>query len=194
MSVKKVIAQQERGGVLVLNMSYEPLGTSPLTRVMLKLSLADSPYYVEKWSDKTTLRSGRGEEYPVPSVVRLKSYINVPRKNVNGRLAIYQRDNFQCQYCGDKFSAKELTLDHVDPKSRGGGNESRNLVTACKRCNNIKGARTPEEAGMKLLKPMTAYKIKLNRVQLLSYLKDRPEWEPYLFGKDSEHFSLMGEG
>jgi 5-methylcytosine-specific restriction endonuclease McrA len=193
MSVKKVIAAQEKGGILVLNQSYEPIGTSPLTRVMLKLSLANSPFTVEEWS-KDTLHSGRGEEYPKPSVVRLKRYIDVPRKSAGSRKDIYERDNYQCQFCGESFPAKDLTLDHIDPKSRGGSNDPRNLATACKRCNNYKGARTPEEAGMPLLKPMVAYRVRLGMVRLLAFIKHRPEWEKYLvYGEDSAESALMGK-
>jgi len=194
MSVKKIISAQEKGGVLVLNQSFEPIDTSPLTRVMLKLSKANSPYTVEEWSDDV-IHSGRGEEYPKPSVVRLKQYVHVPRKRIGSRKDIYERDNFTCQYCGERFSAKELTLDHVDPKSKGGSNDPRNLVTACKRCNNRKGARTPDEAGMPLLKPMSAYKVRLGMVRLLSFLKFRPEWEKYLvYGEGSVESTLMGKG
>jgi len=194
MSVKKIIPAQEKGGVLELNQSFEPIKNLPLTRVLLKLSLDNSPYTVEEWSDDP-VHDGRGDEYPKPSVVRLKRYVDIPRKRVGSRKDIYERDNYQCQYCGEHFSAKDLTLDHVDPKSKGGSNDPRNLVSACKRCNNVKGARTPEEAGMKLLKPLSAYKVRLGMVRLLSFLKYRPEWEKYLvYGEDSAESALMGKG
>lgn len=62
-----------------------------------------------------------------------------------------RRDRHLCMYCGNKFLLNELTRDHVLPKSRGGRDVYENLVIACKTCNNRKGDRTPEEAGMPLL-------------------------------------------
>ncbi len=64
---------------------------------------------------------------------------------------LFRRDNYHCLYCGEQFSHSMLSRDHVIPKSQGGKDSWTNLVTACKRCNHRKGARTPEEAGMPLL-------------------------------------------
>nr|WP_136252696.1 HNH endonuclease [Ningiella ruwaisensis] len=64
---------------------------------------------------------------------------------------LFRRDNNTCLYCGDVFSTHQLTRDHIIPRSRGGKNGWMNSATACKRCNHAKGARTPEEANMKLL-------------------------------------------
>jgi len=92
-----------------------------------------------------------GRPYPIPSVVRLFRMVRRPP----GRLAlsrknVFRRDRYTCQYCGAR--GVELTLDHVTPRSRGGRTTWENLVTACKACNTKKGNRTPEEAGMRLLK------------------------------------------
>jgi hypothetical protein len=67
------------------------------------------------------------------------------------REILYARDHYLCAYCGDVHGFKDLTIDHVHPKSRGGGNQWTNTVTACKPCNMRKGNRTPEEAKMHLL-------------------------------------------
>ncbi|MFC4700751.1 HNH endonuclease [Glaciecola siphonariae] len=64
---------------------------------------------------------------------------------------LFRRDSNTCLYCGDTFSTVKLTRDHIIPRSRGGKNTWTNSATACKRCNHAKGARTPEEANMKLL-------------------------------------------
>ncbi|MDH5377320.1 MAG: HNH endonuclease [Gammaproteobacteria bacterium] len=64
---------------------------------------------------------------------------------------LFRRDGGICMYCGGQFSDRELTRDHITPKSRGGSDQWTNVVAACKRCNTHKGARTPEEAGMPLL-------------------------------------------
>jgi 5-methylcytosine-specific restriction endonuclease McrA len=181
MSVKKHIKQEEKGGVLVLNSSYEPIGTTPLTRAMLKIG--KGAYYVEEWSTAAPLHSANGSvERPKPSVVRLKSYLDLPKLTSKGmRSDIYKRDKHKCQYCSKKFPDKELTLDHVFPKSRGGSNEATNLVTACKACNNRKGDRTPAEARMPLVNTLNSYKANLHRVRLCHYVESRPEWAKYLF-------------
>ena len=57
------------------------------------------------------------------------------------RNGIFERDEFRCVYCGEQFAAEELTLDHVQPRVRGGDRSEGNLVTACKGCNTLKGQR-----------------------------------------------------
>jgi 5-methylcytosine-specific restriction endonuclease McrA len=179
MSVKKKIPSQRAGGVLVLNADYTPIGVSPLSRVLLKLSKPNSVYSVLEWDGDRTLNNG---QYPIPSVVRLLYRAKVPfNKAVHGRMLIYWRDGYRCQFCAKKFSAAELTLDHILPKSRGGSNRPDNLVTACKSCNNRKGARTPEEARMPLLSPLSEYKVGLHKIQLVRYAEQRPEWQKWLF-------------
>lgn len=64
---------------------------------------------------------------------------------------LFRRDGYLCLYCGDKFIARDLSRDHVRPFSRGGKDIWTNVVTACRRCNNLKASRTPEQAGMQLL-------------------------------------------
>ncbi len=65
--------------------------------------------------------------------------------------ALFRRDQNLCLYCGEQFPDSLLSRDHVEPLSRGGGDRWSNVVTACKRCNNHKAGRTPEQAGMQLL-------------------------------------------
>lgn len=65
--------------------------------------------------------------------------------------ALFRRDLYLCMYCGTKFAERELTRDHVVPKSRGGKDAWTNVVSACKRCNQRKGNRLPEEASMEIL-------------------------------------------
>ncbi|HYO63650.1 MAG TPA: HNH endonuclease [Pyrinomonadaceae bacterium] len=169
------------GRVLLLNQTYEPLGTVGVARavVMVWKNLVT----VEEWEAGRYLRTPR-EEFPVPSVVRRRSYINVRRRReASGmkRLRIYMRDKFRCQYCGDRKGAPQLTLDHILPRSRGGDNSPLNVVTACLACNNRKADRTPEEARMPLLTTQTALRVRLERVVLCHYAEARPEWRPYLF-------------
>lgn len=88
--------------------------------------------------------------YPVPTVVRLVSYVVTRWRRGRGpgwsRTGVLLRDGRRCAYCGDAAS----TIDHVLPRSRGGRNEWLNTVAACGRCNNRKGNRTPAEARMPL--------------------------------------------
>jgi len=89
----------------------------------------------------------------VPKVIRLLGYDRFPREQVKlNRRNIYARDANRCQYCGSRFSTRELTLDHVVPRVQGGENSWKNLVCACVRCNARKGGRTPDGAGMKLIR------------------------------------------
>ncbi|MDJ0926384.1 MAG: HNH endonuclease [Gammaproteobacteria bacterium] len=64
---------------------------------------------------------------------------------------LFRRDGDLCMYCGHRFLVRDLTRDHIRPLSQGGGDVWQNVVTACRRCNNHKGGRTPEQAGMELI-------------------------------------------
>ena len=87
----------------------------------------------------------------MPAVVRLLNHIRWHRHAVKfSRVNVLTRDHFSCQYCGCKPVIKELTFDHVLPKSQGGSTCWENIVTACRRCNSKKGSRTPDQARMRL--------------------------------------------
>ena len=89
----------------------------------------------------------------VPRIVRLLRYDRIPRNSVKfNRRNVFLRDEFRCQYCGQRFATAQLSLDHVVPRSRGGVESWENIVCACLRCNVRKGGRTPVEANMKLLR------------------------------------------
>ena len=167
--------------VLLLNQTYEPLGTVSVARAIIMVFKQTAS--VEEWDGQRILRSAH-EEFPVPSVIRRRVYINIRRRReASGmkRLRIYMRDKFRCQYCGEKKQAGELTLDHIFPRSRGGENSPVNIVAACLACNNRKGCRTPEEARMPLLTTQSALRVKLERVVLCHYAEARPEWRKFLF-------------
>ena len=90
----------------------------------------------------------------VPKIIRLLGYDRLPEQSVKlNRRNIYARDHNRCQYCGQKFPTSELSLDHVVPRSQGGGNSWENLVCCCVRCNAAKGGRTPKQAKMDLIRP-----------------------------------------
>ena len=169
------------GRVLLLNQTYEPLGTVGVARAVVMIW--KESVTVEEWDAERVLRTAHAE-FPVPSVIRRRTYINVRRRReASGmkRLRIYMRDKFRCQYCGERQAAAQLTLDHIFPRSRGGDNSPINIVTACLACNNRKGSRTPEEARMPLLTTQAALRVKLERVVLCHYAEARPEWRKYLF-------------
>jgi 5-methylcytosine-specific restriction endonuclease McrA len=87
-------------------------------------------------------------EFRYPAVVRLNQYKNIPYKGVLlNRANLFRRDSNECQYCGSK---KQLTIDHIIPRSKGGKTNWTNLITACHRCNVVKGDKTPEQAGMQM--------------------------------------------
>lgn len=90
----------------------------------------------------------------VPKIIRLLDYDRVPQQRVKlNRRNIFARDANTCQYCGRAFPTPELSIDHVVPRSQGGGESWTNLVCACTRCNARKGGRTPLQANMKLVRP-----------------------------------------
>lgn len=131
--------------VLVLNQDYSPISVCSAERAFLLLYLQKAELVHDDPSDK--MRSVNSA-YPMPSVIRLQQYINIPYKSVMlTRQNVFKRDANKCLYCGN---SKDLTLDHVLPKSRGGDSTWTNLATACKKCNSIKGDKTPEEAKMPL--------------------------------------------
>jgi 5-methylcytosine-specific restriction endonuclease McrA len=169
------------GRVLLLNQTYEPLGTISVARAIV-MTFKDS-VFVEEYDGDRVLRSAH-DEFPVPSVIRRRTYINIRRRREQSgskRLRIYMRDKFRCQYCGEKKAVDGLTLDHILPRSRGGDNSPVNVVTSCVACNNRKGSRTPEEARMPLLTSQTALRVKLERVVLCHYAEAHAEWRKYLF-------------
>lgn len=131
--------------VLVLNQDYSPISVCSMERAFLLVFMekAEMVHEDEKLAMRTVSRS-----YPAPSVIRLQKYINIPYKSILlSRQNIFKRDGHKCLYCG---ATNDLTLDHVMPKSRGGNSSWTNLATACKKCNSIKGDKTPEEAEMPL--------------------------------------------
>lgn len=147
--------------VLILNQDFSAIAVCSVHKAFLLVYL-DKAEMVTK-SETEQLRSIT-KVYPVPSVIRLQRYVHVPYHGIAlSRHNIMRRDNYTCQYCG---TVKNLTLDHLLPRSRGGGSNWLNLVTACSRCNTRKGDRTPEEAGLKLLhkpiKPSLQFFLKMH--------------------------------
>lgn len=133
-------------GVLVLNASYEPLHVVSVRRAILLL-LKDKAEVVE--AAQRTFHALH-TEYPVPLVIRLVTYVRIPHRLTLplNRRNVFIRDEFTCQYCGRQPGRAHLTMDHVIPRSRGGGFTWENIVAACGNCNQRKGNRLPKEIGM----------------------------------------------
>ncbi|MDR0534958.1 MAG: HNH endonuclease [Puniceicoccales bacterium] len=113
----------------------------------------------------------------LPHVVLLTQFERLPRRDVRFcRRNVYLRDGFRCQYCGGVFDERELTLDHVIPRDRGGRTAWENIVTACARCNARKSDRLPAQAGMVLRQPPARPKWHA----FLSVLATREEARPWL--------------
>jgi 5-methylcytosine-specific restriction endonuclease McrA len=164
---------------LILNSSYQPVKLISWQRALV-LWFQGKVEVLEY--HETIVRSSR-EAFRIPSVMRLTRYVS-PRRTARLRFSrenVYLRDNFTCQYCGEQFSPKELTLDHVVPASKLGRKDWTNMVTACRSCNHRKGNRTPLAAGMPLLsEPKIPTWLKAFE-PLIDPAGDIPEeWRPYL--------------
>ncbi|MGN7187568.1 HNH endonuclease [Microbacterium enclense] len=130
----------------MLNASFEPLGIVPVSRALVFL-IRERAVIVDAIPGRT-LRSA-DTEFPFPRVVQFREMIRVPYRYGQvswSRRGLLQRDNHECAYCGKRAS----TVDHIQPRSRGGRDIWLNTVAACVRCNGRKADRTPEEAGMPL--------------------------------------------
>ena len=159
--------------VLVLNLDHYPVAVVTVQKAMVLLLMekAQQLSTYELLEIRTVSRS-----YSYPAVIRLAQYKHIPYKGVLlNRANLFRRDRGQCQYCG---SAKQLTIDHVIPRSKGGKTSWTNLVTACNRCNVLKGDKTLEQVGMQLR--MDPFVPSLSYF-LASYAeRQAPEWLSYL--------------
>lgn len=151
--------------VLILSSDYKPVDILTWQQAFTKLLSTDSLEYVYA-IDNTILgynkviRDGKGNEYQIPAVLRLKNYVHAHnRPAVYSKESVYARDGYHCQYCGRKVHRSQLTIDHVIPKAH--WNPKRysfrcssfeNCVAACKPCNQRKANRTPTQAGMTLIR------------------------------------------
>lgn len=123
----------------------------------------------------------------VPKIIRLYGYDRLPAQHVKlNRRNLFARDRNRCQYCGQSFPTSELTIDHVNPRSQGGGDTWDNLVCACVKCNARKGGRTPEQARMKLKRPPARPK----RHPLISVRLGQERYESWKAFLDEAYWSV----
>lgn len=164
------------GQVLVLNASYEPLNITTWRRAMVMLLKGKAEGLEHDHSRRIR------DDHLLPTVIRLRQFVRVPYRPVPlTRRNVFQRDGHCCQYCG--YSGERLSIDHVVPRSRGGGDVWENVTTACLACNVRKGNRTPREAGMPLVRQPR------RPLSSLSYEASRhiragrhEEWAKYMIG------------
>ncbi|HAC66075.1 MAG TPA: HNH endonuclease [Cyanothece sp. UBA12306] len=163
------------GKVLVLNASYEPLNITSWRRAVVLLLKGKAEQLEDNGQFIYT-------DFPLPSVIRLRYYVRVPYKEIPlTRRNILERDRHTCQYCN--YRGEQLTLDHIIPRSRGGGDTWENLAAACVRCNVKKGNRTPKEANMTLLcQPRRPYSSL--HFELVKHTRNNlnHEWRKYVIG------------
>jgi 5-methylcytosine-specific restriction endonuclease McrA len=164
--------------VLVLNSSYEPINVCAARRALV-LVLKGVAAAEEHAS--TQVHSAR-QAIRVPSVIRLLEYRRIPHQTrALSRKNILMRDRYVCQYCARTLNSGELTLDHVIPRSRAGETAWENLVACCHHCNNRKGNRTPEEAGMRLARAPRPFSLHTSRHLMRLLGKSDDQWRKYLF-------------
>ena len=177
-----IFEKSKQRPALILNADYRPLSYFPLSlwpwqeaikAVYLKRVNVAAEYEEVVRSEKLTL--------PLPSVIVLKNYV-VPTKTVPfTRATLFLRDEFTCQYCG--YKGKDLTFDHVVPKSRGGKTRWDNVVAACQSCNLREAAKTTSQAGFKLKKAPTkpSPEVLLNKGKKFPPSDMHKSWNDFLY-------------
>ena len=165
---------------LVLNSSYIPLAVCSSKRALC-LYFLDKIDIIHNYNDYVHSPSMKVR---IPSVVKLKRYVKHNNLDVVlNRKNLLIRDNFSCQYCLKKFSANELTFDHLTPRCMNGKTTWENVVSACTACNLKKGRRLLKFTDMNLLK----HPIKPNSIQLQNNGRNFPpnflhkSWRDYLY-------------
>lgn len=188
--------------VLVLNRAFLPIHITSVRRAVSLLyqgiaRAVDAQYQTfdfESWAalsvalhDDTLGLVGRAMR--VPRVILLLGYDRVPKRHVRfSRFNIFSRDRNTCQYCGRTLPRSELNLDHVVPRAQGGTSVWENVVCSCLSCNRKKGGRSPDEAGMLLLRRPLRPQWTPFMLETFSLGRYR-EWHPFLSTVDSAYWN-----
>ncbi len=176
------------GSVLVLNQNYEPLNVCNLRRAII-LVLRGKAEVVE--SAARAIQSAT-QIFTAPSVIRLVHMVRRPRPRVRlTRKEVFARDGWTCVYCGRL--TRELTLDHVMPRHRGGPHTWENLVSACKACNHRKAGRTPSEAHMQMARDPAPPRVSVY-YPLFQYLHQEEGWRKFVPGYEPQQVLVAAAG
>jgi 5-methylcytosine-specific restriction endonuclease McrA len=194
--------------VLILNRSYLPIHVTSVRRAFSLVyqgvaRVVDGEYRTfdfEQWSrlrvESVQVSTANGESIGsiesiewigtsrgglrVPKVVVLTVFDRMPRRHVRfSRANVMTRDAFTCQYCGERPPRADLNLDHVVPRAHGGRSTWENVVASCVDCNRRKGGRTPEQAGLRLLRAPVRPRWTPLAALPLSHSR-HVEWRPFL--------------
>jgi 5-methylcytosine-specific restriction endonuclease McrA len=159
-------------GALVLNATYEPLCVVPIRRAVV-LVLGQR---AEVLHDTGHAMHSEHLTVPIPSVVRLRTYVRVPfrRRAPLNRRGVFARDSHRCQYCG----AAAESIDHIIPRSKGGEHTWENVVAACRSCNVRKGDRLLSTTSMQLRSRPVAPRESTWVAVAVGVVPEH--WEPYL--------------
>ena len=163
--------------VLVLNQGFEPHDVCRTRRAIVLVYCGKAELVEDSRGEVHSV----SRSFAIPSVIRLTQRVRRPlheRRLTRGE--VFMRDRYTCQYCGRE--TRELTLDHVVPRSQGGGHSWDNVVSACRTCNRKKGGRTPEQAGMKLLSEPRAPRGYSYNVPY-HYFCSHVDWRKYVSAK-----------
>ena len=164
---------------LVLNADFRPLSYYPLSlwswQDAIKAVFLERVNIVANYDRAVHSPSF---EMKLPSVVSLKTFVKPSTHPAFTRFNVFLRDRFSCQYCGDR---DDLTFDHIVPRSRGGHTDWDNLVACCHGCNNRKGDRLPEEAGLKLRRLPRPFTLHTSRQLMRMMGRSDERWRKYLF-------------
>jgi hypothetical protein len=200
--------------VLVLNKYWNPINTIPVLKAIGKVFCGralfvdpesrqtyDFEEWVMEWEEAVSLAKVSADRMMplgvthtvIPEIIVCSHYHGPgfragARRGVPkfSRRNLFLRDRFTCQYCKRRLPSKDMNMDHVIPKSRGGASEWSNVVLSCVRCNHKKGNQTPSEAGMKLARKPFVPTIDSLRVapgdRIRMHMGDRTPktWESFL--------------
>ncbi|MBL7664041.1 MAG: HNH endonuclease [Bacteriovoracaceae bacterium] len=151
---------------LLLDNTYLPVKIIAWEKAMI-LFLTGRAEVIEEYAN-LKIRSPQ-RSFQLPKILRLFNRNRTKMEVKFNRNNVFYRDNYTCQYCHERFAQKDLTLDHVIPRSKGGASSWENVVTCCSLCNHKKGNKLPEEFAYRLLKKPT-----------------RPRWSAHLVIKPGE--------
>lgn len=184
---------------LVLNSGYQVVGVVPWQRAVTMLYEGDAETLHDWDKDlknfspmvygREVANQSRTYVYKLPAIVRLLNSNVLPRhRSVKfSKINVFYRDDFTCQYCGHKVEHgvvttknKRMTIDHVQPVSKGGKTTFENCVAACGECNSKKGDKTLAEAGLKLLKKPTIPSVSILLRRKLNKKRIHSSWEKFL--------------